>query len=199
MSRVVKAPRIRRKELIDAAMELFSEKGFYNTAVSDIVKRVGVAQGTFYYHFPSKNSIADALVDRYVNPLIKRISSIAGDSSIDVAARLNAILDMLFESMESHRPLLKLLVLPINDFLHSRFQDRFQDRAFPIFESLLNEGIQSGQFETDHPEETVQITLAAIAHLTRSHVVKTSRDHISHLRSALRIMLFRSLGYKDFA
>ncbi len=58
-----KDPEVRRQELIVAAYELFREKGFEQVSVSDIVKKVGLAQGTFYYHFKTKNELLDAVVD----------------------------------------------------------------------------------------------------------------------------------------
>ena len=46
-----------RKNILEAARQVFAEQGFEAANVSDIVKQVGVAQGTFYYHFPDKKSI----------------------------------------------------------------------------------------------------------------------------------------------
>lgn len=54
---------VRRAELLKAAREVFAEKGFEATTVSEIVSRAGVAQGTFYLYFPSKISVAKALAD----------------------------------------------------------------------------------------------------------------------------------------
>ncbi|GIO30333.1 MULTISPECIES: TetR/AcrR family transcriptional regulator [Paenibacillus] len=54
MPRITKNPKERRNEILNAAMELFNTKGFEQTSVSDIVKKIGVAQGTFYYYFQSK-------------------------------------------------------------------------------------------------------------------------------------------------
>ena len=62
MTRNVKAPDERRSELIATAQQLFYTKGYERTSVSDIVKAVGVAQGTFYYYFGSKQAILEALV-----------------------------------------------------------------------------------------------------------------------------------------
>jgi AcrR family transcriptional regulator len=61
---ISKNPQERWNELLNAAVELFSKKSYQQTVVSDIVKRVGVSQGTFYYYFMSKEEIADELIDR---------------------------------------------------------------------------------------------------------------------------------------
>jgi AcrR family transcriptional regulator len=51
----------RRAELIRAAREVLSEKGYEATTISEIVTRAGVAQGTFYWYFPSKSSVVTTL------------------------------------------------------------------------------------------------------------------------------------------
>jgi len=62
MPRISKSPDERRSELVAAAQQLFHTKGYERTSVGDIVKAVGVAQGTFYYYFGSKQAILEALV-----------------------------------------------------------------------------------------------------------------------------------------
>jgi len=66
MDRVTKSPEERKNEIIETAQQLFIEKGFNQTKVSDIVKRIGVSQGIFYYYFKSKDEIIDEIVHRYI-------------------------------------------------------------------------------------------------------------------------------------
>ena len=65
--RITKNPEERKKELIDIAEKLFIKNGYEQTAVSDIVKKAKVAQGTFYYYFKTKENILDSIIDRYIN------------------------------------------------------------------------------------------------------------------------------------
>lgn len=62
--RIVKEAEIRRNEILDAAEELFGQKGFDGTSTGDILGKVGIARGTLYYHFKSKEDIMDALIER---------------------------------------------------------------------------------------------------------------------------------------
>lgn len=63
--RIVKEAEERRNEILDAADELFGRKGFDGTSTNDILENVGIARGTLYYHFKSKEDILDALIQRY--------------------------------------------------------------------------------------------------------------------------------------
>lgn len=79
------APKFRRRkdarpdELLDAALALFSEKGFDRTRVADVATRAGVSKGAVYLYFPSKDAMIEALVARAVGGMAK-----------DIAARLDA-------------------------------------------------------------------------------------------------------------
>ena len=69
MPRSTKAASDRRLEFINAAEALFNEKGFENTSVDDIVQRVGVAKGLFYYYFKSREELLAAIVDRILDEM----------------------------------------------------------------------------------------------------------------------------------
>ncbi|GAE31294.1 TetR/AcrR family transcriptional regulator [Alkalihalobacillus hemicellulosilyticus] len=59
--------------IVDAAITRFKEKGFEHTSVSDIVKQAGVAQGTFYLYFKSKNELVPAIAERILTTLFESI------------------------------------------------------------------------------------------------------------------------------
>src|SRR5215216_2588672 len=77
------APRQRRKEarpqeLLDAALELFVEKGFAATRSEEVAARAGVAKGTLYLYYPSKEDLLKAVVRENLSALIAEAASIAG-------------------------------------------------------------------------------------------------------------------------
>ena len=62
--RIVKEAEVRKEEILDAAETLFAAKGFDNTSTGDILDAVGIARGTLYYHFRSKEEILDGVIQR---------------------------------------------------------------------------------------------------------------------------------------
>ena len=70
--RIVKDAAERKNEILDAAEELFAARGYEETSTGDILDRVGIARGTLYYHFRSKEEILDALIGRISQTLIAR-------------------------------------------------------------------------------------------------------------------------------
>ena len=73
-SRVQSAPEGKestRQRILDAATDVFFEKGYHGAAVDDIVKASQTSKGSFYFHFPSKQDIFFSLVDRFIVSLAR--------------------------------------------------------------------------------------------------------------------------------
>ncbi|PTR24924.1 TetR family transcriptional regulator [Rhodococcus sp. OK519] len=82
----------RRREILDAAAELFARKGVAATTIREIADRVGVVSGALYHHFPSKLAIVDELVIDYLEELQRRYRAI-DSRDLDPRSRLQAIVD----------------------------------------------------------------------------------------------------------
>lgn len=78
MSQLASAPKNRRERrresLKEAAIEVFSERGYHAAKVSDIVERVGVAQGTFYLYYESKQQLFGELLNDFLTLLVQAVS-----------------------------------------------------------------------------------------------------------------------------
>ena len=67
--RNIKSAEDRRHEILDTAEELFAYQGYENTSVQQILNRIGIAKGTFYYHFKSKEEVMDRVERRIIKKL----------------------------------------------------------------------------------------------------------------------------------
>ena len=74
--RVTKAPDERREDLLHAARSILAEKGIAAATISDVTEVAGVAKGTFYLYFDSKEALLGALKERFVDDLIARATSL---------------------------------------------------------------------------------------------------------------------------
>ena len=86
--RIVKTAEERKNEILDVAEQLFAEKGFDNASTNDIIKRIGIARGTLYHHFGSKEEILDALVERMTRDAIARSKAVVSDKNRPLLDRL---------------------------------------------------------------------------------------------------------------
>ena len=153
MARPKQDPEIRRQQILDVAEELFSKKGYDETAVSDIVDAMGVAQGTFYYYFGSKEDCLDALVTRIIEADYGRMEEVIDRDDIEAPAKLLMVYEIRIRRRIQHR-VLDYLHLEDNAKLHYKIsRNRFVD-LLPLMTRLVEEGVGERHFRTDHPEAT---------------------------------------------
>jgi AcrR family transcriptional regulator len=74
-------PDVRRRQILEAAVEVFGEKGFAATRIADIAARAGVAHGTIYRYFRNKDDLAKALFEAGGNAAIKKLQAMRSDGS----------------------------------------------------------------------------------------------------------------------
>ncbi len=70
-------PEARRDELLDAAQRLFTRHGLAQTSVADIAAEAGVAKGSVYRYFESKEALLSALKDRFFERMMQRVTAVA--------------------------------------------------------------------------------------------------------------------------
>ncbi len=102
-----------RERLLDAAERVFAEKGFYQSAVSEIVEVSGTSKGSVYFHFPSKESLFLAVMDHLGNRLIRRVEREAR-AVADPVERLGAALETTVRTLYRHKTLANLLLVKGN-------------------------------------------------------------------------------------
>ena len=160
--RIVKDANERKNEILDAAEELFAAKGYEATSTGDILDRVGIARGTLYYHFQSKEDILDALIDRINENLIAKAGRIAGDKSLPVVERIiRAIAGMNLENGDSAigHEVLEQMHRPQNALMHQKMQQRMMDGVIPVISALVEEGNAQGVFHAGYPRETTEMLI----------------------------------------
>lgn len=101
MARITKAPEERKQEIIETALELFSEKGYENTTIQDIANRMNVATGLCYRYFKSKKEIFAATSEYYAKQAVEKFQTHLPSKSSAIE-KFNYIIKSLFEYAISH-------------------------------------------------------------------------------------------------
>ncbi|EPY14229.1 TetR/AcrR family transcriptional regulator [Paenibacillus sp. chi10] len=155
--RIVKEAEERRNEILDAADELFGLKGFDGASTNDILDKVGIARGTLYHHFKSKEDILDALIERYNVRLLGAAQDIAADKSIPVVERIIRVVMALNISGGSSKEIMEHIHKPQNALMHQKIQKVIINGVTPILAEIIREGIQVGMFHTPFPYECMEM------------------------------------------
>lgn len=157
--RVVKEAEERKNEILDVAERLFGTKGFDGTSTGDILNEIGIARGTLYYHFKSKEDILDAMIERMNGSLVAKANEIAGNKDVPVLQRLTRMMMALNVDGNLGHEIMEQVHKPQNALLHQKMQERLLVGVNPIVTGLIEEGIDQGICQTDHPAEVAEMTL----------------------------------------
>lgn len=157
--RVVKEAQERKNEILDAAEQLFGTKGFDQTSTGDILELVGIARGTLYYHFRSKEEILDAMIARMTDRLLALASKIAKDKSIPVLERLSKTIMSLNVESGVGEEVMRQVHRPQNALLHQKLQERLLSGVVPLVTLMIEDGIEQGIFATDYPKEAAEMIM----------------------------------------
>lgn len=157
--RTIKEAEERKNEILDAVDELFSQKGYDGTSTNDILEKVGIARGTLYYHFKSKEDIMDALIERYLVRLLTLAREIAADKSLPVNERIISVIMSMNINRGSGKEMIEQMYKPQNALMHQKTQKAILFGLTPILTDIIKEGIEQGQFHTPYPYESMEMVM----------------------------------------
>lgn len=157
--RIVKDAAARRSEILDAAEKLFGTKGYDATSTGDILRELGIARGTLYYHFKSKEDILDAMIDRLTQALAARAAEVLDRKDIPVLQRLTLMMQSLQVNNALGHEIMSQVHKPQNALMHQKMQERMLTAVVPLVTSLLQEAREEGLCQTRYPEEVTEMTL----------------------------------------
>lgn len=145
------------QKILDAALQLFLEKGYEQTTVLDIVKNMGgLTRGAFYHHFKSKEEVLDALGDKLFldnNPFEK----VRQQTHLTGLEKLKYLLLYSMENSESRKiNIMSVQALQSPTFLKKVIDDN-RDLVAPLYQKIIEEGIKDGSIKTEHAKLLSQL------------------------------------------
>lgn len=156
--RIVKEAEERKNEILDVAERLFGEKGYDNTSTNDILNEIGIARGTLYYHFKSKEDILNAVIDRRTGQMLAKAKDLVSQKEIPVLNRLTLMIKALNINDGCGDVIMEQIHKPQNALLHQKMQERLLTGVNPLITDLIREGMTQGICQTDYPEEVAEMT-----------------------------------------
>jgi AcrR family transcriptional regulator len=193
-SRVSKDPEIRKSEIIDAATELFLTKGLEETSISDIVHRVGVAQGLFYYYFKSKDEILNEVVERLAAAYFAQIERINKQPGLNALEKLQFILKKMVSLVAENEELILYFHEKQNEVFHHRAEHKFLDYIIVIFTDLIEQGIREKIFTVEYPLETAEIMMTGMSRMPSMFKEGQNLEHVYRKFAASLSILEKVLG-----
>ncbi len=155
-----RAPMERPREIIEAALALFVEKGFAATRLDDVALRAGLSKAAIYLYFADKTALLKGVIQQAIASNLVTVETMLGQHKGPVAALLPLILDFMASRIEQ-TPMASVAKLVISESrafpeIGRYYLDEVIGRGLPVMESLIRRGIAQGEFRPVDPYLTVR-------------------------------------------
>lgn len=177
----------KEKKLLESAFELFMTKGINNTAINDIVKKAGVAKGTFYLYFKDKYDIIDLIILRKSSMILKE--GIQKANSKEFSKFEDAVIflvDYIIEKFKNDKKLLKLIYKNLSWGIYRRVLTRsgqYEEMKIAIMKFLHNM-IKNG-IEQEEAKKTLFLILELTSSVIYSSIILEEPDTIDNMKPIL--------------
>ena len=158
MKRISKPPEVRRQELLDTAMELFTRNGYEETSMGDIARAAGVAQGLCYRYFDSKQKLFQEAMDQYVRLCCERFLPVIHDRTRAVRERIGR---MAREILDTDRNSAHSAFYHAqgNQLLHEELSLKICQYLLPHVTEELQAANEAGELSLRYPEVAASFLL----------------------------------------
>lgn len=192
--RIVKEHDVRKSEIIDTAERLFLIYGYSKCSVNQILDEIGIAKGTFYHYFKSKEEVLDAIVQRTADIIGDRAEAIVKERETPSIMKLLKVFMAMNIQEEMDLTMLNEMHKPENALMHQKSLVAAVDALIPSLEAVVKEGIQAGEFECEYPKPYMKIFLSSAITLMDDGIFQVPKEEEEELFVALMTLLGKMLG-----
>lgn len=188
----------RPREILHAALEIFTEKGFAAARLDDVAQRAGVSKGTLYLYFSSKEELLKAVVRTALIPNIARAERAAARHAGGSAELLRLLFELAARRVSRSRlsAIPKLVLAEASNFpdLAKFYLDEVIARGFALLGGIVRRGIERGEFRPVDVENTARLLVAPLLFLALwrhsfAKVAPAPLDAAAYCRSHLDLTL----------
>ncbi|HWS44461.1 MAG TPA: TetR/AcrR family transcriptional regulator [Acidimicrobiia bacterium] len=188
----------RHKRILDAALKVFSRKGYRDTAVDDIAEESETSKGGVYFHFSGKQAIFLALMDRAAAMLLRRIEDAIAREA-EPLTRAEVALHVVLRTFGAHRALARLFVveaLGAGREFHARLME-IHEMFIHVMKHHLDEAVAAGAIDPVDTELAGRAWFGAVSEVITHWLLAERPAPLEDTYGALRPMIFRSVGARE--
>ncbi len=165
MARIVKKAADRKADIVSAARRLFQTQEYDKTSMQDIMDALGIAKGTIYHYFKSKEALLEVVIEDIVEKNIEQSQILLKNAKGNALQKIK-LLVKAGNMAADNKDILDHLHKPGNDAMHSRLLAATILKLAPLYAELIQQGCDEGIFKTETPLECAEFILSAIQFLT---------------------------------
>lgn len=179
--------------ILGSARTLFSEKGYEQTRVEEICKLAGVAKGSFFYYFPSKQYIVRYILAAHMQENKIRFQSQLETFS-DAMSKAEFFIAAMIEQRETEIEPELYFKNGEPEWFKTVIDEERMEALYPLFEEIVLQGIREGFFKVKNPYVCTQI-----AYLGIDAYLHKSEQKDERLKKGIREIAAKTLGVKEAA
>lgn len=186
----------RRKQILKAAIEVFAERGFHRTRVSDIAQRAGVAYGLIYHYFDSKDAVLSSVFDENWAVFLKVLGEVRDASGKGAGQKLADIASLLIDALRITPALIHVIIQEVSRsdrFIEAPKIEAFQD-AFRVVKEIIAQGQERGEIEAgDDPWVMAYLFFGGLEAVCTGFLLKAIPCHTEAEAARLKQTVTRTL------
>ena len=152
-----------RERILEAAESVFADNGYHDALVDEIGQRTSISKGGLYFHFPSKEDLFFAVMDRLADKLVARAEKAALEAESPLEAA-EAAIDEVLSTLSAQKRLAKLLIIQgytMGNAFESKRAEVF-DRFARLIGKQLQEAKEAGQIREENTDLASLVWLGAM-------------------------------------
>jgi len=162
----------KRQKIMNAAIKIFANAGYFNSRVSDIAGEAGIADGTIYLYFKSKDDVLAAIFNEAITQFIE-IANNELEGISDPVERLEKIAWLHLKNLGSNKDLASVFQI---EFRHNiMFMEKLSktrlDEYFGIIHQAIEEGQKQGKFRKIHPRFAAKLFFGMIDEMVTNWLI----------------------------
>ncbi len=147
----------RKQELLQIAYRMFLTQGYETTSVDEIIEAAGIAKGTYYYYFQSKEQMLEAVIGMMIASEVQAARRVLA-SETPAPQKIVGIVASV-RPAQDEQPIASALNRPENVLMHKKIREQLLEAVVPLLAEAVEEGVQSGIFACDRIRERVKMLL----------------------------------------
>ncbi len=161
----------KKEQIINAAIELFAQKGFEGTSIRDLAAKADVNVAMVNYYFGSKEKLFEALVEMKASSARGRLEEVLHDKNLTAIQKIDKVIDSyierLFNNRQFHRVIYQELILNQRETLQQIITEVLYPNTI-IIKQIIEEGIKKKEFKKVDADLTIASLVGTINHVLLS-------------------------------
>ena len=170
----------RRREILDAALQLMHDKGYEQMTIQDVLAQLQMSKGALYHYFDSKKALLDGIVESMGESGSAALGAVVENPDLGAIEKLHAYFQMSTAWKSEHATevttTMRLWRHENNALLRQKISQESMRSTTPSLEAIIRQGRQEGVFDTEHPREAAIIVAGMGLHLADAIIDAIDED-----------------------